>query len=280
MRSGKIHLLHVVGVVGVVLGSLWGFGALDQVTAVAAPVSASEEVEDPGGNVSIPTDPGTWVSAPTSVAGYTALWDSLDTRYWGAADVSLSVNMGNGRVVWLYGDTFSGNNGMVHSSAILQYGGSLHVSYKGRQLLPNDSPHRIYWVEAAHKVNAHRIKVTAAPISLGKSGVWDFKRTTVKSRVALVRLSDAGNLKFLHWVGYVKAPNPFTDFTALSAHHFTYEKRPHPWANLSNGKVLHTTCQNWDDDVSNHLSGGHLDYSDYRPIFSAENTAVSVPSGR
>src|SRR6266496_556293 len=46
------------------------------------------------------------VPAPTSAAGYAAMFASVPTTQWGGADVSISVRVGSTNV-WLYGDTIS-----------------------------------------------------------------------------------------------------------------------------------------------------------------------------
>lgn len=113
-------------------------------------------------------------AAPTTAAGFTALWATIDPDQWGGADVSLSAPLTDGRVVWLYGDTLSRRHGMVHSTGITQHGGSLHVSRAGTQLLPDDPDGTVYWIEAAHESAPGVLTVTAAPIRFGTSGAaWD-----------------------------------------------------------------------------------------------------------
>lgn len=181
-------------------------------------------------------------AAPTTAAGYQALWAALDPCEWGAADTSLSVPLPDGRSVWLYSDTLSRCNGFVHSTAIVQTGGRLHVSHGGKQLIPNADSHHIYWIEQARRVSDTTIAVT-----------------TAKSRVALVTVSAAGDVTFLRWSGYVAMPTQYHDFTVVGPHMFTYENRPHPEARLASGKTLWTVCHNRDDGV--------IDYATMRPTF-------------
>lgn len=213
--------------------------------------------------VLLAADPNPW---PDTVDAYTRLWAALPEDQWAGGDVSLSRVLPDGRVLWLYGDTFSTGR-MVHSSAIIQDGDQLHVSRQGAQVLP-DTGDRIYWIEDAKVTAAGRVRVTAAPMLLGDGGVWDFRRARPESRVAVVTVDQAGDVTFRRWAGYVAAPEPFNDFTVVGPHHFTYEQRAHPWAQLRNGEVLHTVNQNWDDGFDAHRRpDGSLRLSDWAPTF-------------
>lgn len=205
--------------------------------------------------------------SPNSAAEFQKLFSEIDDRQWGAADVSISTLLTDGRSVWLYGDTFSGINGFVHSTAIVQDGWNLHVSNNGKQLLPNDGEREIYWIEKANEVSPGVLNITAAPMQLGTGGVWDFHTRNEKSRVAEARVSDIGDVNFIKWVGYVPAPPQHNDFKVVGPNHFTYAEERHPQFSLKSKKTLATICQNWDDDISNHIVNGKLRYEDFRPIF-------------
>ena len=206
--------------------------------------------------------------APKNAAGFTRMWSQIDEDEWGAADVSLSVPLPDGRSVWLYGDTLSNNNGFVHSTAIVQSGDNLHVSNGGKQLLPDDDANNIYWIEAAEVVDDDQIVVTAAPTRIGTDGPWDFERSREDSRQALVTVDPLGDVAFQEWVGYTEAPEPFTDFTVIGPNHFTYEERAHPEFEMESGGVLYTVNQNWDDDMENHKNpDGSIRFDDWKPIF-------------
>lgn len=216
------------------------------------------------------------VPAPTTAEGYQKLWASIDPSYWAAADVSLSVPMSDGRVVWLYGDTLSGLRGMVNSTGIVQTGGRLHVSHDGMQLLPSggtDPQGRkvVYWIEEARAVSGTDIEVTAAPIWTGTKNNLDFGRANERSRTALVRLDADGDLTFVSWTGWVDAPVMDTRFLDVAdgapyqkLGHVFYSKRTHAWARLTSGKTLTTICQNRTEP---ELIDGKLNYAAYRPIF-------------
>jgi len=202
-------------------------------------------------------------SAPTSAAGYAAMFAGVDPARWGAADVALSVPLPDGRVVWLFGDTLSTRR-FVHSSAIVQTGGCLHVSGGGSQLLPDADATHVYWISSA-RVVAGGMNVTAREIELTGRGPWDF-RDDGHDRVALVRVV-GDDVEFARWLGRHESaapdPGPMIAIDPAHRHHFGYGRRPHPEAQLASGDVLVTTCQNWDD-------GRPHPFSAYRPLFSEQ----------
>lgn len=201
--------------------------------------------------------------APTSAAGYARLWETLPADQWGAADVSISVPLRDGRVLWLYGDTFSEGGRFVHSSAIVQTGGCLHVSKGGAQVLPNDRADRIYWIHDAHARRDGTVAIRARLIKLTGKGVWAFEdggawRTTV------VRVTPAGDLVTVRRGQLVKSAAPARGQMYRldeNPRHFGYARESHSWAKLASGRTLTTTCQNWDDGVLHPMA-------EYRPIWS------------
>lgn len=198
--------------------------------------------------------------APTTVKGFQSMWDEVSPVVWGGGDVSLSVAMTDTRSVWLFGDTLSERNGFVHSSAVVQDGGTLHVSDKGEQLLPNGKRGEFYWIEQAKRVDFKTLHVTAAPMYSGGNGSWNFRRALLRSRVAEVTVSNDANLSFVKWVKYVKAPKQYSDLTGNESH-WTYETRAHKEFTLSGGKTLMTRNNNWAKLQS--------DLTKYRPTFFA-----------
>ncbi len=212
------------------------------------------------------------VPAPTTVAGYRALWASLDPEIWGAADVSLSVPMDEQRSVWLYGDTFSRRYGMVHSSAITQDGGRLWVSDYGLQLLPDAANGDVFWIEGAHKVDGTHIAVAAQRVRLGSENGLDFRRVGVRDHRALLEVSARGDVRFVRWTGAVAPPRlderfltPDEGAPYQQEGHLFYGKRLHPEARLADGKILVTICQNRMEPAL--LPDGRLDFTAYSPLF-------------
>ena len=229
---------------------------------------------------------GSWVPAPTTVAGYRSLFRSVDPFFWGAADVSISAKQpGTGIRVWLYGDTLSKRNGFVHSTAITQRGGRVHVSHDGEQLLPDGATKckagvcrdRIYWIEAARFRADGALIITAAPMSVGTASVWDFHRPKLRadqSRLGLARVDAAGDVTFKRWLRWVDRPlltGDGEDFTVVGPHHFTYQEVVHD-IRLADGTWLKTICQNWDDGGFHTDSSGEIVWGDYRPLWRSSTT--------
>jgi hypothetical protein len=181
--------------------------------------------------------------APTTARGYTALWAKLPVAQWGGGDVSISVKLGT-RTVWLYGDTLSTGR-FVHSSAIIQHGGCLHVSHGGAQLLPNMGT-TWYWVARASAYSPSSVKILAESVHRTGVGPWDF--ITGQSRYALASLNGAGDLTFTRWLtSSATTPKPTGTLIRVSAGHVEYGQVVHRDIRLADGRYLLTTCQNWDD---------------------------------
>jgi hypothetical protein len=251
------------------LGAIVAASALGAYAMQSSPARATVAVPAPALHFApAPIKPGTPAvptcskPAPTSPAGYAAMFAALPAQQWGAGDVSISVQVGS-RSVWLYGDTLSTGR-FVHSTAVTQDRGCLHVSNGGAQLLPNDDASHIYWIESAAATRGG-LAITARSIHLTGSGVWAFADAGF-SRTAIVGLSAAGDLTFDHWLAPVisPAPNPgpMYSFGDGNAHHFGYARHTHVEAHLANGQILVTTCQNWDDRYPT--------FAEYRPIFSSQ----------
>jgi hypothetical protein len=219
-----------------------------------------------------------WSNAPTTAWGYRQMFSKVSVKEWGAADGSASYPLKDGRRLWLYGDTLSVNNGFVHSTAIVQDGGSLHVSHGGKQLLPNgpktsDGRQIIYWMDSAVPLTNRRILIKAAQMSIGTGGLWDFQRLHPGMvRVAHMKIDATGNVTFVEWKGWAEqGPERPVEFTPLAAHHFLYNPFHHTDIHLDDGKTLVTWSQNWDDSWANHVNAdGSFRYSDFRPLFKAE----------
>lgn len=220
------------------------------------------------------------VLPPTTVAGYQRMFDRVDTAQWGGADISYSMDLPDGRRVWLYGDTLSGNHGLVRNTAIVQDGGTLHVSHGGKQVLPSEPTKNgrttIYWPETASVGADGDLRIVAAPISAGSKSVWDFHRTgpATKSRVAVVDVDAKGNLTFRKWTGWQARPDIDYDETGpsdiriLGPNHWGYAETTHPNITLTDGSRLITMSQNWDDSFDAHRNpDGSLRYRDWRPLF-------------
>ena len=137
--------------------------------------------------------------APTTAAGYTAAFAALPVEEWGAGDGGVSVPVGS-RDVWLFGDTFEAHeNGLAHSTVVVQRGGNFHVSNAGAQLLPNDDDTHIYWMIGATVVDDNFLYVTGRSVVLTGSGMWDFHDGGF-DHTALVQLDNYDNATFVRWI--------------------------------------------------------------------------------
>ena len=142
-------------------------------------------------------------SAPSSPSGFAAALAGLPARQWGAADVSVSVPLPDGRAVWLYGDTATGRDtdhltGFVHSTAIVQDRGCLHVSRAGAQVLPNETATRISWPTAAVALDDRHLLVATAQQQL--TGTCAFCFRTVGLHGAVLHVTPAGDVVFDRWL--------------------------------------------------------------------------------
>lgn len=220
-----------------------------------------------------------YIPAPTTAAGFAQMFAALPVSEWGAADLALSVPMTAHRSVWLYGDTFSDNWGMVHSTAITEDGGRLHISNGGQQLLPNggnDAAGRqlIYWIETAHRVDATHLVVAAEQVSIGSANSWDFHRAAAQDRTALLTVAANGDVTFTRWTGWVANPHIDTRFLGLrdgapapAKGQVFYAKHIHTEYRLADGHYLNTFAQNWSTPQKN-AAGSDIRFSAYRPIFA------------
>ncbi|MBT9255358.1 hypothetical protein KMZ30_07205 [Phycicoccus sp. KQZ13P-1] len=240
--------------------------ALAAVVSVAGSSAARPLTPTPGAAPATATRASSAACAqpfPTSAAGYAALWATLPTDQWGAGDVSISVPLRDGRVLWLYGDTMSTGGRFVHSSAIVQTRGCLRVANGGAQILRDDSPTEIYWIHDATQRSNGTVAIRARLVRLTGTGTWAFEDGGAW-RTTIVRVTAAGDLVPL-WrsplrIAPAPDPGPLYHLSDRPGH-FGYARSTHPWARLASGKTLTTTCQNYDDGVLHPLV-------EYRPIFT------------
>lgn len=208
--------------------------------------------------------------APTTVLDYERLFSTVPSDQWGAADVSISVPLPDGRDVWLYGDTFTTSGHFFHSTAIVQDGGCLHVSNAGAQLLPDDDPKHVYWITSAVLSSSSTILVTAQAITLTGPGVWGFQDRGY-ARTAEVTVSPTGDLSFTGWTTVTPGAVPASPLLRIPGntdpHRFGYGLRLHPEARLADGATLTTISTNWDDLAPHPMIS-------YRPVFGEERSEV------
>lgn len=213
-------------------------------------------------------------SLPKTASAYSHAFSHMGPN-WLAADVSISVKMSKNQYVWLFGDTFSYSHQMVNSSAVVQCGSKFHVSNEGRQLLPK-APYtgnrkNVYWIESAQKISNNTIQALVSQESVGQDNSLDFHRTNpTLDKVAILKVTSRGNVKFSRWGGYMRRPKLDTHFLTVKdgapfqkAGYLFYGKIEHKDIPLTNGKHLQTICRN-------RIGGSPLDHpSQFLPVFSA-----------
>lgn len=195
------------------------------------------------------------------------MFAALPVGQWGAADGGVSVPF-FGKSVWLFGDTFEAHaHGLAHSTAIVQDRGCLHVSHAGAQLLPDDDPAHVYWMEGGKVIDRGHLAIAARSVILSGNRVWNFADGGF-DRTALVSVSAAGDLTFVRWSAKHFSPppdqGPMLDCEApapATPGHFCYAEHAHPELHLSGGHILDSTSQNWTD-------GAWHGWNAYRLIFS------------
>jgi hypothetical protein len=215
-----------------------------------------------------PVQPRCALPTPNTAAGFTKLFASVDPQAWGAADGALSIPLRDGRSVWLYGDTFSYRNGFVHSTAIVQDKGCLHVNNGGKQLVPNVDTTHIFWIDPQYgfepPARDGELLIVARAVTLTGKCVWCFKDGGYSEYLDL-QVDAAGDVHVLGVLKHQKLPVPDPGpMYMYGKHHFGYNRLTHPEFKMASGKHLVTTCQNWDDGVLHP-------FKDYRPIFTEES---------
>jgi hypothetical protein len=202
---------------------------------------------------------------PRTAAGFERLWATVPDAQWGGGDVGLSVQISDGRSVWLFGDSWRpgavDGAHLVHSAALVQDAGCVVAANGGRQLFPDDTDGAYYWIHDAHELDGGRISVRARGVlSTGGRGPWAF-RDAGFWRTRTFRVTAAGNLALTsagpRVAGVAPAAGRF--FTAAGVatsrpdpQHFFYSRRSHPEFVLANGRVLTTIAQNWGDGRPHH----------------------------
>jgi hypothetical protein len=113
--------------------------------------------------------------APTTAAGYQAMFDGKHDDTWAGGDQAASVALPDGRELWLFGDTLRGGQ-MVHSSALLQEGGCLQALPAAAELIPSRADGQWYWPQSA-TVLGRQLLVFCARVARTGTGAFDFRPT-------------------------------------------------------------------------------------------------------
>jgi hypothetical protein len=185
--------------------------SLPEVTArVPAPApDGSPPGPSPGITAVTPRDPGAVCLGrePASAADYQRVFAARDV--WSGGDIGASVDLGDGRVLWLFGDTFVDGLGpggqpgrMLRNSLVVQQAGCFSLVASGppgdrHEPLPAITPGEWLWPSGGVVDPAGVVKVTALRMvhAPGEPG-WDWRINGVD--VVALRTSDFGLVSARH----------------------------------------------------------------------------------
>jgi len=157
-------------------------------------------------------------STPSSAAGYQAAFDNLRMTYteWITADGAFPVSLPDGRVLWLFGDTYTGrtnpdgtvpaNAGFIHNSFVLQtgqcfaplMGGGVHARSSE---IPDPAPNEWYWPASA-VVDGGVLRVFVYHLQAAPQSAPGFNFNVLDTEVV------SYSLPFLAWLGVQHLPFP------------------------------------------------------------------------
>ena len=113
--------------------------------------------------------------APTTAAGYQAMFDAKDDATWAGGDQAATVALPDGRELWLFGDTLRGNR-LVHNSLLLQRGGCLTAVPAKDEVIPTRADGQWYWPQSAAVLGTQLLVFCGRVVRTG-SGPFDFRTT-------------------------------------------------------------------------------------------------------
>jgi hypothetical protein len=128
------------------------------------------------------------VSAPTTPAGWQRAFDNLNSDTWSGGDQTASTRLPDGRVLWLFGDTFQGGvnpdgsraagTRLVHNSLVIADRGCLRgvSGPSGAEVVPNTSDGQFFWLQQGFFA-AGALYATAIRVRKTGPGDFDFATT-------------------------------------------------------------------------------------------------------
>lgn len=165
--SRLIGVLAVATAVGALVVSTVASAAQNDTSRPAASRTASTQHRtQPSGSGSTTVSAGATVArcklkAPTTAAGYQAMFNAKNDRTWSGGDQASSLRLPDGRTLWIFADTIQGTQAksgayapgwrMVHNSIVIQDGGCLTgvTGRTGGEVIPNPSKTEFYWPQHA-----------------------------------------------------------------------------------------------------------------------------------
>ena len=146
-----------------------------------------------------PHCPGTPAERRTvSAAELNKLGESLDLRYWQAADIGASARLHDGRLVWLFGDTLRKSGvspGLVANSMLISSADCVSqlLSRTNGPVVPDVDATTVHWpmsVAVARRGDHDVIAVLCSRIRRGTGGNLDF--TFLGTTAAVFTVADGG----------------------------------------------------------------------------------------
>jgi Domain of unknown function (DUF4185) len=128
------------------------------------------------------------VPAPTTPAGWQRAFDDLNSDTWSGGDQTASIRLPDGRVLWLFGDTFQGgvnpdgsrapDTRLVHNSLVIADRGCLRgvSGPTGAEVVPNTPDGQFFWLQQGFFVGS-TLYATAIRVRKTGSGAFDFATT-------------------------------------------------------------------------------------------------------
>jgi hypothetical protein len=183
--SGRQHLLSLV--VGLLLTATLGSAVATVLTSPTAAAAARYVAPVASGRAAACHRP-----APTTAAGYQAMFDAKNDSTWAGGDQAATVALPDGRTLWLFGDTVQGrrlpggarstDSRFVHNSLLVQDKGCLTAVPAGAEVIPSRGDGQWYWPQSA-VVTGRRLVVLCARVERTGPGAFDFRTTGVDAAV-------------------------------------------------------------------------------------------------
>jgi hypothetical protein len=187
-----LAVLSTVGATGGTAAWALGAGARPAAPATAAPAAAAASA--PAARRCAPE--------PRDASGWAALFARTDGD-WSGGDAALSARLADGRVLWLFGDSFVGDvrpdgsrapgSTIVRNSILVTDGGCVDAATPGRASLPARGATWLWPASVVRQSSgrgATTLVVFAQRMRSTGDGAWSFER--VGSASVVVRVADHG----------------------------------------------------------------------------------------
>ncbi|MCU1599488.1 MAG: hypothetical protein JWO22_197 [Frankiales bacterium] len=150
-------------------------GALVLAVGVGVALTSHQAVAQEAVTVAAQHPASCTAPAPTTAAGYQAMFDDKDDATWAGGDQAATVALPDGRELWLFGDTLRGDR-LVHNSLLLQRGGCLTAVAAHDEVIPTRTDGQWYWPQSA-VVQGKQLLVFCGRVVRTGPGAFDFRTT-------------------------------------------------------------------------------------------------------